>query len=308
MLSPFLQVAAGGNIPMRIGLNTCSATAQVDSEGGMPPMMTPDEYEDRMRLRATLASWQKGDPVPAMILDFPPPHAHERGFHCGMRVFGEFVGDFFYHTCDPDLLTAAVLDPSITDESLREALRQSLRLCGFAWTAALVADAVRQRPELGSRQPFARVWAALRSPCLRLKIARFDKDRPVPLDFARNVLHRLHDELAAGASWAAAYGRASEAMRNTDSNPLHEPFYGHTHLSYAFDGGATPDYKDPIGGFDLRKYEYATVPDGHLEVVFAAKGGTHLIDAGPALWLYHVEEYFDGMEAADSWRPDYVRS
>jgi hypothetical protein len=42
-------------------------------------MMTPDEYEDRMRLRTALASWRKGDSVPAMLLDFPRPHAHGPG-------------------------------------------------------------------------------------------------------------------------------------------------------------------------------------------------------------------------------------
>jgi hypothetical protein len=279
--------------------------AQVDGELRVPPMMTSDEYEDRMRLRAAIASWRKGDPVPAMLLDFPRPYADERGFDCGMQCVGEFVGDFFYDTRDPDLLTAAVLDPRITDESLREALRQSLRLCGFAWTAALVTDAVRQRPDIRSRQPLVRVWEALRSPCLRLKIARFDKDRPVPLDEARRVIGAMRQDLLAGKGWKDSYRRASDQMLNQDDIRSGSKCVG-THLNYAFDGGATPGYQDPIDGFDLRTYEYASVPDGHLEVVFAAKGGTHLIDAGPALWLYHVEEYFDGMETAHGCRPDHV--
>lgn len=274
---------------------------QDDAEGRVPAMMTTEEYDDRMRLRAALASWRKGDPVPAMLLDFAHPHAHERGFHCGMRVVGEFVGDFFYEICDADLLTAAVLDPRITDESLR----QSLRLCGFAWTAALVTDAVRRRPDLGSRRPFARVWEALRSPCLRLKIARFDKDRPVPIDEARRVMGAMRQDLLAGKGWKDSYRRASDQMLNQDDIRSGSKCVG-THLNYAFNGGATPDYKDPIGGFDLRTYEYATVPDGHLEVIFTAKGGTHLIDAGPALWLYHVEEYFNGMEKAHGCPLDQV--
>ena len=67
-----------------------------------------------------------------------------------------------------------------------------------------------------------------------------------------------------------------------------------THLNYAFDGTATPDYHDFVRGIDLRTYKYASIPAGHLEVLFENRGGTHVIETEAAVWLYHVEEYIPG--------------
>ncbi|MDB5311182.1 MAG: family transposase ISGob1 [Gemmataceae bacterium] len=150
------------------------------------------------------------------------------------------------------------------------------------------------------RPPIDSVGSSLRSPCALLKIARFDKDRPVPLAQARDLLRAMRGELLSGGGWKAAYGRASEVLRDEAGHRPGQAFWGPTHLSYAFDGSATPGYRDLIGGRDLRTDQYASVPPGHLEVVFEADGGTHLFETEAAIWLYHVEEYFGGTDQSRS--------
>lgn len=250
-------------------------------------------FDEMHTLREAVRNWRPGDPLPDALLNFPPPPP---GSHllCGMRMFGECVGDYLFETPDPDLLRAVIVEPRTSDETLHAALRESLKAHGFAWTAAVLDDARARQPDLFRRTAVAELSVHLASPCLRLKIARFDKLRPVPLDRAWQVLRTMRDDLRAGIGWQAAYAMASEALRDDSRHEPGEAFRGPTHLTYAFDGGATPDYADPIGGFDLRTYQYASIPASHLEALFAAKGGTHLIDTEPAVWLYHVEEYFRG--------------
>jgi hypothetical protein len=250
-------------------------------------------FDDMHTLREAVRRWRPGDPLPDALLNFPSPRAGSH-LRCGMRMFGECVGDYLFETPGADLLRAVILEPRTGDDTLRAALRESLRVHGFAWTVAVLDDAATRNPDLLRRTAVADLPVHLASPCLRLKIARFDKHRPVPLDRAWQVLRTMRDGLRARVGWQAAYATASEALRDDSGHEPGEAFHGPTHLNYAFDGGATPEYVDPIGGFDLRTYQYASIPAGHLERLFAAKGGTHLIDTEPAVWLYHVEEYFAG--------------
>jgi len=109
------------------------------------------------------------------------------------------------------------------------------------------------------------------------------------------VIGAMRQDLLAGKRWKESYRRASDQMLNQYDIRLGSRHVG-THLNYAFAGSATPDYRDFIGRVDLRTYKYASVPDGHLEVLFAAEGGTHIIETGEAIWLYYAEDYFTGTD------------
>jgi hypothetical protein len=81
----------------------------------------------------------------------------------------------------------------------------------------------------------------------------------------------MRQDLLAGNGWKVSYRRASDRMLNQDDIRTGSKHVG-THLSYAFEGSATPEYRDFIGRRDLRTDEYASVPAGHLELLFAAGG------------------------------------
>jgi hypothetical protein len=248
-------------------------------------------FDEMRALAEAIHSWRDGDPVPASLVAFPH---HTPDHYCGVCSSGHYVEHYIRDIRDPALLDALVLDPRTDEVALAASLRQMLWTRGLATTAAFLADALTRRPDLAGRQSVAAVRSALRSPCVLLKIARFNKDRPVPLAQAREVVRGMHGELLSGAGWAAALNRGQDALRDEAYHRPGQAFFGPTHLSYAFDGSATPDYRDFIGGLDLRTDEYAPVPPGHLEVVFQARGGTHVLETEAAIWLYHVEEYFGG--------------
>jgi hypothetical protein len=245
-------------------------------------------------LREDIRAWRKGDPLPEALVNFPKPKRDPSFFRCGMMLSGEYVSHYIYEIHNPDLLEALVLEPRSGDDTLLASLKQLLRCAGIARTAAFVADAERTHPHLLNRPTFVEYRDGLRMPNVRLKIARFDKDRPVPLERAWQVITAMQADLRWGKDWKAAYATASEALRDESHHKPGEEFHGPTHLSYALDGMAAPNYKDLLNGVDLRAYEYATVPDGHLNVIFQAKGGTHILETDKAIWLYHVEEYFSG--------------
>jgi hypothetical protein len=258
-------------------------------------------FDDMRTLAEAIQAWRPGDPVPEWLVAFPH---HTPDHDCGLCASGHFLEDYIHDIQAPELLDALVLDPRTDEVALAAALRRMLRTRGLARTADFLSAASARQPDLARRPAFAAVGSGLRSRCVLIKIARFSKDRPVPLARAREVIRAMQSELLSGIAWKSALNRAQDALRDETKHRPGQPFWGPTHLSYAFDGRATPEYRDLIDGQDLGTDRYAAVPAGHLEVVFEARGGTHLVETGAAIWLYHVEEYFEGTALGQSPRSE----
>ncbi|MBX7104877.1 MAG: hypothetical protein K1X57_12400 [Gemmataceae bacterium] len=260
----------------------------------VPPVKTRENYlspESMIKLSATIQAWKKGESVPAQLTAFP----HYKGTHfCSIGAYGQSVEDYVREITIDDLLKAIILEPKTDDAAFNAALRNVIQKQPLRDSSALFAALLKEQPGLVGRTSFAAAMKDFRSPCLLLKIARYDKDQPVSVDYARDVIRLMQKQLKAGDGWKAAYAKASETMRNEKEHMPGQAFQGPTHLSYAFAGSATPDYRDIFYGIDLRTYEFAPIPEGHLEVLFKDKGGTHILETEKAIWLYHVEEYFAG--------------
>ena len=206
-------------------------------------------------LREDIWAWRKGDPLPEALVNFPKPK-HDHGvFRCGMMMWGEFVSDYIYDIEDPDLLKALIIEARSGDDTLLASLKQLLRTVGIARTAAFVAEAERTHPHLLGRPFFIEYRDGLRLANVRLKIARFDKDRPVPVERAWRVVTAMQADLRWGKDWKANYATASEALRDESHHKPRQEFNGPTHLNYALDGMAAPNYKDLLNGVDLKTYE-----------------------------------------------------
>jgi hypothetical protein len=246
-----------------------------------------------VELPEVIRSWTIGDGVPEALLSvrYRPPRGG-----CGIPIIGLSGEDYVDKINNDELLKAILLHPRADDRLFHCAMWKVLTTRKLSESAQFTSELLAQRPKLVEREWLAEVVCALRSPCVLLKIAQFDKDRPVPLARAREVVRAMHGDLLSGTGWKSALNRGQDALRDEAHHKPGEAFFGPTHLSYAFDGSATPDYRDFIGRRDLRTDEYAPVPPGHLEVVFQARGGTHLLETEAAIWLYHAEEYFGGTD------------
>lgn len=241
--------------------------------------------KEQQQLWTTVRTWRKGDAIPTTLLNFPRPHQHD-DMCCGLMIMGDYVDDYLHRHPNADLLEALILDPRTSDDTLRAALRASLAQIGLGFVCRVLGIAKGATSHIHTRVGVPELMAKLRQPCLRLQIARFDKDRPIPLDQARATVDAMQESLQLGRSWHYAYEVASTIMRMDPNGPG-------THLNYAYVGSATEHYQN-LFGIDLRKHEYAPIPDGHLEIVFSAQGGTHVIETDRAIWLYHVMEYHPG--------------
>src|SRR5207245_939636 len=93
-----------------------------------------------------------------------------------------------------ELLKAILIHPRADDRLFHCAMWRVLTTRKLSESAEFTSRLVAQRPPLLQREWFAEVVSALRSPCVLLKIARFDKDRPVALDYASRVIKTMRQD------------------------------------------------------------------------------------------------------------------
>jgi hypothetical protein len=233
-----------------------------------------------------IKAWRKGDAPPARLLRFPEGKL-PTGLECGLRVLGSEVVDYISRIEDADLLAALIFDRRAQADTFRAAVSRLSELKGVGHLARLLADKRQTEPAAFTHSELAVLSQLLRSPYVGIKVARVLPEDMEP-EKAESALQALKKDLQAGMSWADAYRKHADLhpdLRARAENPRST----RTLVCYHCDGSVSPD------GFDIRTYwTRESLPLEHLRELFRAKGGTHIFKGAGGVYLYHVENYYDG--------------
>jgi hypothetical protein len=227
-----------------------------------------------------IAGWKKGTPPPARLLRFP--HGRIDAPVCGMRAWGDAVGDYISRITDVELLKALVFDPRADADCFRAAVRRLLSLTGVRDVRAMLAERRKTDPTDFSRAELATLTQLLASPYARVKVALLQR-KDAEKEVAERVLRDMKAELATGGSWDRAYRKAADLL--PDTRRAQEEKGWRTHLCYLYDGLISPT------GFDLLDRRISDqLNHDHIRQVFETKGGVHLWETKDCYWLYYVEK------------------
>jgi hypothetical protein len=238
-----------------------------------------------------IKAWRKGDATPSRLVTFPERKKPASG-ECGLRVLGSEVVDYIWQIEDADLLAALMFDSRAQAHTFRAAVSRLCKLRGVGHIARLLADKRQTDPLAFTRSELTNLSHLLRSPYVGIKVARVLPEDMEP-EKAESALQALKKDLQAGMSWADAYRKHADLhpdLRARAENPRST----RTLVCYHCDGSVSPD------GFDIRTYwTRESLPLEHLRELFRAKGGTHIFKGAGGVYLYHIENYYDG-------RPDGI--
>jgi hypothetical protein len=245
-------------------------------------------YVNEKTLLAEISAWRPGSPPPPRLLKFPDGQLPYSG--CGMRVWSESVNGFVEKIENPDLLAAIIFDGRAQADSFRAAVRKFVRIKGVDALARLVTEKRKSAPSAFGNSELAILSQLLTSPYMAIEVVHISKD-DMELRQAGGVLEEMKSELIKGNPWAAVYRKFSDLYPNIHDRAK-DPSSHRTVICYQYDGVVSPT------GFDIQYYLVTNTlpPLEHLQELFRAKQGTHVIGTPDGIYLYHIGSYFGGAE------------
>jgi hypothetical protein len=199
-----------------------------------------------------------------------------------MRALFSEVDDYIAQIKDADLLAAIIFNGWAEPASFRAAVRQFVRLKGVDALVRMVDEQRRSDPLAFRHTELAILSQLLRSPFIAIKVAFISKNDK-GLQEAEGVLEEMKKELVAAKPWDVVYRKFADLNPDTRER-AENPFSVRTLICYQYDGVVSPS------GFDILTYSVSKYlpPLEHLQQLFRAKQGTHVIRTAEGVYLYHI--------------------
>jgi hypothetical protein len=236
-------------------------------------------------LVAEITGWKKGAPAPRKLLQFPdgPPALPPL---CGLRAFGDSVGDYISHISDDELLQALMFDPMADAACIRVTARRLLVRRGVKDVRAMLADQRTKNAAVFDGTELATLTQLLMSPYARIRVASLEK-KDASKALAEKAIEGLKADLVAAIPWDRAYRKAADLLIDKERSEK-EGGGWRTFLGYRYDGLVSPT------GFDLLDRRISDqLEQEHIRMLFEAKRGVLRFESAAAYWLYFVEAFYE---------------